>query len=97
MLPGEAYAAMHLQVDVVCLLCAFDRRQFGCGAGKAPVGQAAVERGGCVKGRQARVVERHPGIGQLVLDGLVAADRLAKLFAFARIGAGHIERGCGRA
>ncbi|MNT88737.1 hypothetical protein D3C72_2293470 [compost metagenome] len=84
---------MHLDRRAGGLLRAFDGRELGGGAGKTPVRQAAVERGGGVAHGQARVVHAHPGVGELVLDGLVAADGLAELHALAGVGAGEVECG----
>ena len=96
-LPRVADGAVDLQGHPGGQVGGVGRHRLGHGR---VVGERRLRRGerpgGAVGGGPGEL-ERDPGVGQVVLDGLEAADRLAELVALLGVGGGHGDHAVGQA
>src|SRR5579862_3057081 len=96
-LPGDAHAAMGLDVLLRRLVIGLARRHPRGRRGHRQLGRARLQRPGAVVAMGAGQFERDINIGELVLDRLERADRPAEGIALQRVVPRHVEAGLGAA
>ena len=92
-LPGEAHAAVHLDVLLGRLVVGLARGHPRRRRRDAQLGGVLGERPGAVVGVRPRQLDAHVHVGQLVLDGLERGDLPPEGEAAERVLARHVERG----